>query len=363
MRFSAESASMSLYRSLIDSRYNRTHMKPEPTVSVCLTTCNGEEFLKEQLESLAQQSQLPCELVVCDDASTDRTIDILEQFAAKSPFPVRIFRNSQRLGYERNFMRAADLCTGHLVAFCDQDDLWEPHKLEHAQACFASHSARLMIHDFRVFFANGTPALDSYFSLLQQCGYRPSANLKGCSMVARRSFLQAVGWPHAELLFSHDMWMVLSALALEQAVYCPEPLMQHRIHEHNTSGRVPTPIASRWRWLLRQPSLSLTESTDLESMLTAMANMDSIAHFEQALAQLRPLLSAEQDQRAAHAMAARRALLEFRSHTNYPHAGYRIPKLCELLSRNAYRLSRGWIDVLKDFFGKSPIQLELGNRL
>ena len=67
-------------------------------VSVALATHNGEPWLREQLESLARQTLLPCELVVSDDHSSDRTLSVVETFAASAPFPVQIVRHHTRLG-------------------------------------------------------------------------------------------------------------------------------------------------------------------------------------------------------------------------------------------------------------------------
>src|SRR5690349_15385572 len=99
-------------------------------ISVAMATYNGAPFLPEQLQSLAAQTLPPFELVVCDDGSTDRTIQILREFATSAPFPVRIHENSERLGFGDNFLKAAALCQGDWIAFCDQDDIWLPHKLE-----------------------------------------------------------------------------------------------------------------------------------------------------------------------------------------------------------------------------------------
>ncbi len=101
-------------------------------ISVAMGTYNGAQFLYEQLESLASQQTLPLELVVCDDDSQDATLDILSDFASSAPFPVHVHRNEHRLGFTKNFLRAASLCIGEWVSFCDQDDVWLPNKLSNA---------------------------------------------------------------------------------------------------------------------------------------------------------------------------------------------------------------------------------------
>lgn len=100
-----------------------------PKISIVLCTCNGDSYLAEQLDSLLEQTYLPYELVVCDDASQDESIAILESFSTRVPFPVRIYRNQQRLGIGANFEQAIRLCTGDIIALSDQDDVWLPNKL------------------------------------------------------------------------------------------------------------------------------------------------------------------------------------------------------------------------------------------
>ncbi|RMG82452.1 MAG: glycosyltransferase, partial [Chloroflexi bacterium] len=98
-------------------------------ISVAMATYNGEACLNEQLESLVRQEHQPYELVVGDDGSSDRTLDILRAFAARAPFPVRVTVNPERLGFGENFLQTARRCSGEWIAFCDQDDVWLPHKL------------------------------------------------------------------------------------------------------------------------------------------------------------------------------------------------------------------------------------------
>ena len=100
------------------------------TISVALCTYNGERFLSRQLTSIQQQTISPYELIVCDDCSTDSTIEIVRAFAASVAFPVRITRNEHNLGFVANFERAIRLCRGDLIALCDQDDIWYPIRLE-----------------------------------------------------------------------------------------------------------------------------------------------------------------------------------------------------------------------------------------
>jgi glycosyltransferase involved in cell wall biosynthesis len=100
-----------------------------PRISVALATYNGSNYLKQQLESLAEQIYLPYELVVCDDNSSDDTLEIVAEFAEKSPFPVVIHKNDSNIGPIANFFHALSFCKGDWISFCDQDDIWLHHKL------------------------------------------------------------------------------------------------------------------------------------------------------------------------------------------------------------------------------------------
>jgi hypothetical protein len=99
-------------------------------VSVCLCTYNGSHYLKDLLESLAQQTLLPSELLVGDDGSSDDTLEILHDFAAKAPFPVEILVNERRLGPACNLERLLVRASGEILFPCDQDDIWDPRKIE-----------------------------------------------------------------------------------------------------------------------------------------------------------------------------------------------------------------------------------------
>ena len=110
-------------------------------VSVALCTYNGAKYLLAQLESIRLQTQPPHELIVCDDRSTDESVDIVRGFAAQAPFAVRIIVNDANLGSTRNFEQAIQLATGDLILLCDQDDVWLPGKVQRFTEMFTAHPA------------------------------------------------------------------------------------------------------------------------------------------------------------------------------------------------------------------------------
>ena len=91
----------------------------------------------EQLESIAAQTVMPDEVVVCDDRSTDKTAEIVESFGRRAPFPVRLYLNEDNLGSTKNFEKAITLCDSEIILLSDQDDVWHARKLERIQETFA----------------------------------------------------------------------------------------------------------------------------------------------------------------------------------------------------------------------------------
>jgi glycosyltransferase involved in cell wall biosynthesis len=76
-----------------------------PLVSVAMATYNGAPFLREQLDSILNQSRPPDEIVISDDNSQDATPAILAEYSSRYAARVRVLRNSQNLGFVRNFER------------------------------------------------------------------------------------------------------------------------------------------------------------------------------------------------------------------------------------------------------------------
>jgi glycosyltransferase involved in cell wall biosynthesis len=220
----------------------------EPRISVAMCTFNGGRYLDEQLESIAAQTQVPSELVVCDDGSTDDTISILKRFKANAPFPVTIIENAVRMGSTRNFDQAIGIAAGEFIALCDQDDRWLPHKLKRLSSCLIEN-----------------PFLGGVFSdaeLIDGEGRRVNRTLFGrhrFTPAKQRSF---VSCPTATLLkydvvtgatlmfrsnirrycspipttWIHDGWLAWMLALHSRLTLIAEPLIEYRIHAGQQLG-------------------------------------------------------------------------------------------------------------------------------
>jgi glycosyltransferase involved in cell wall biosynthesis len=98
-------------------------------VSVLIPTYDGERFLTETLRSVAAQTHQELEIVICDDGSSDATVEIARRFAAEDP-RVRLHLEGGHVGPVANFARCLDLAAGPYVKFLMQDDVLVPHAIE-----------------------------------------------------------------------------------------------------------------------------------------------------------------------------------------------------------------------------------------
>lgn len=232
-------------------------------VSVAMAVYNGGAFLAAQLESLRTQTRLPCELVITDDGSSDDTAAIVARFALTAPFPVIYVCNPTRLGFQDNFLKAAGLCSGRYIAFCDQDDVWLPHKLETCRRVLDRSEALLVAHGAWVTDAQLRPLAHLRQGIVRDRILPALSHLAlpgmayGFSLVFRREVL---GWVdpalrpkvpgEGERVLYHDVWVYLLAGAFGAIAHIAEPLVLYRQHGQNALG------AKRQGWMerLRQHS-------------------------------------------------------------------------------------------------------------
>jgi glycosyltransferase involved in cell wall biosynthesis len=217
-------------------------------ISVALCTYNGERFLAQQLASIANQTRLPDELVVCDDRSTDRTVAMVRAFAASAPYPVRIFENEHNLGFAANFERAIRLCEGNLIALSDQDDIWYPIRLERSEQEFVAHpQAGLVFSDADVINDSNELAGPTLWRRLGFAGKREHQLLAGQYVVlAKHRFVTGATVMFRASLrdrllpvhegWIHDEWIALIAAAFSDLRPIDQPLIRYRIHGSQQVG-------------------------------------------------------------------------------------------------------------------------------
>lgn len=113
-----------------------------PLVSICSTTYNLELYIAQALDSwLEQESDFDFEIVICDDKSSDKTIEIIQAYQVKFPNKIRLIEAEKNLGMLPNFIKSLEAAKGKYIAVCDGDDYWIDSKKLQKQVDFLEQNS------------------------------------------------------------------------------------------------------------------------------------------------------------------------------------------------------------------------------
>lgn len=266
-------------------------------VSVAMCTYNGEKYLTQQLASIAQQSEPVSELVVCDDRSKDRTLEILQEFARNAPFPVHIHENEVNLGSTKNFEKCLLLCKGDILILCDQDDVWGVDKVRSQVEFLAGHpELDAVFSDANLIDDDGTELphrlWDNFgFNQARQAVWQ-AGNAKevlfrnyvvtGATLAIRRSVLDLLTpFPTHLGPYIHDAWMALALGVLNKIGFIDQPLLSYRVHASQQVGfgQKSDPVTMKDRWSRgRKEKMApiLSRSSLLKNVYHALLAIDGI---------------------------------------------------------------------------------------
>lgn len=204
-------------------------------VTVAMATYNGAQYLKEQLQSFADQTRQPDELIVTDDCSTDKTEAIVREFAESAPFKVEFYCNEKRLGYSGNFNSALMKSTGDLVFLSDQDDVWFPEKIEHIMGVAERNSSALLLMNDAALTNGALKQLGlTKMGQIRSAGLNINNFVMGCCCAVRHELLNLC-LPISVGFKSHDNWLAWFAEGLNAKVIDETVLQYYRRHESNES--------------------------------------------------------------------------------------------------------------------------------
>lgn len=228
------------------------------TVSIALCSYNGATYIGDQLRSILAQSVLPSEIVIGDDLSTDDTVALVHEVAENSTVPIVLTQNASRLGVSRNFEATIGRCSGEIIFTCDQDDLWDPIKIETTLAAFTSDArAQLVFTDADIVDADGVPTGQSLwesigFDSSRREMFRSGSQVEvlyqehiatGAAMAFRRELCDvALPFPAPFLLrpngnpVIHDGWLALVAAATSSVAFVEDRLIRYRKHAGQQIG-------------------------------------------------------------------------------------------------------------------------------
>lgn len=212
-------------------------MEKTKTSSVVMTTYNGIEHVKQQLESIKNQTLAPCEVIIADDGSIDATVDVINEFISSNGLSNwYVIRNNVNKGWRRNFVEAAALAKGKYIFFCDQDDIWIKDKIQ-VMVSAMEHNKQINVLAGRyIKFQSEIPEFEitgNEVHLVKEDNHLLFTDFPGCTYCIRRTFWEEI-IQYWNGVFSHDAicWAVAK---LQKSAYILErPVIYWRRHYDST---------------------------------------------------------------------------------------------------------------------------------
>jgi glycosyltransferase involved in cell wall biosynthesis len=221
-------------------------------IEILLATCNGEKYLEEQIDSILNQSFTDWNLIIRDDKSEDKTLQIIEKYIKKYPqkiFLIQDIESNFRLGAAQNFSKLLKYSSADYILFSDQDDIWLENKikdsLEHMWNLESSNGKTLpiLIHtDLSIVNTNLELIHPSYWQHQYLDPQRSALNhflvrnlITGCTVIVNRA-LKNLAVPIPDTAYMHDWWLALVASAFGKISYLSEPTILYRQHSANEVG-------------------------------------------------------------------------------------------------------------------------------
>lgn len=214
-------------------------------ISVCIATYNGERYIRKQIDSILCQLSVDDEIIISDDGSEDKTIEILEEYGDDR---IKIFHHKKDMSLAKldkasfyfatqNFENALIHAKGDYIFLSDQDDEWLPNKVEKMLSILKHHYAVMsncqVINSvgkiLQPSFRTKKPFTRCFFSNLLVMPFL------GCCMAFRKEVLQ-YSLPFPKRLLAHDFWLGSMAVRKFDLVYIDDVLHSYRQHDENVSS-------------------------------------------------------------------------------------------------------------------------------
>ena len=206
------------------------------SISVCMATYNGEVHIYAQIASIIKQLSALDQLIIVDDHSTDKTVEIIKNF---NDSRIQLIINPSNMGAAFTFNRALHESDRDLIFLSDQDDVWNDDKVSKLVDIFSSENLDLVVHDAKV-VRGGTVEHASLFDMIGS-GPGVSKNIisntfTGCCMAFRREILLDILPVPGNISLFHDAWIgVLAEYFGYKIKFLHIPLINFQRHGQNAS--------------------------------------------------------------------------------------------------------------------------------
>ena len=219
------------------------------SITVLMSTYNGERYLKEQIESIIAQEKVDVRLIVRDDGSLDRTKAILDDYQARGALS---WYTGENLRPAKSFLHLLfNSPDSDFYAFSDQDDVWDSDKLNSAIDCISKAKVPAL-------YCSDTLLVDANLGLIRQAGIQAECTfveslisnpVTGCTMVFNKALRDIVLHFQPNVIDMHDWWIYRICMAVDGFFYFDSnPHIKYRQHENNVIGGQ----GSKWNRIKRR---------------------------------------------------------------------------------------------------------------
>ena len=218
------------------------------TIDILMATYNGEKYLKEQIDSILNQTYKSINLIIYDDKSKDKTREILKEYEKKDD-RIKVFYQEKNLGYVKNFEFLLKQVQSEVFMLSDQDDIWLPEKVEKTYEKLKKENADLAFGDLEVVDKNLEtiyPSFNDFMKLSRKIKkYINSYKLNylyccvtGCTLMLKKKWIPTIiPIPKESKYLIHDHWIgIMIGVNNGKSVYIPEKYIKYRQHGNNQVG-------------------------------------------------------------------------------------------------------------------------------
>lgn len=216
-------------------------------IDILLATYNGEKYLKEQLDSILNQTYKNIRIIISDDGSKDSTLEILEEYKNKDE-RIIVYEQKENLGVVKNIEFLLKKVEAPYYMLSDQDDYWLPNKVEESLRKLLSEKADLVFGDLEVVDENLNTMYKSFndYMLLTRKIEKYIKDYKvnylyncvtGCTVLAKKETIEKiVPLPTNSKRVIHDYWIGLMVVLNGKLAYMSEKYIKYRQHGNNQVG-------------------------------------------------------------------------------------------------------------------------------
>lgn len=225
---------------------------PQVSISVVMATYNGEKYIEEQLRSLSEQKQLPDEVIIIDDCSTDHTIEKIKEWKESCGLNVIVEQHNKNCGVNITFQEAVQLAKSDIIMVCDQDDYWHKDKILETSKYF-ENGVGLVVCDANIVNENLQRAGMTMYKYIKfpvkfkkNVGYVKLSPDKASQLLLKRNYVTGMCMAvRRELLndifpipqsMVYDTWIAWNVAQSEDLIFINKTLVEYRQHGNNAVG-------------------------------------------------------------------------------------------------------------------------------